>query len=132
MRKNFLFIALLAGSVSLSQAQPRQMGTPEERAERQTAMLEKQLKLTADQKAKIYTVILTQAKETDSLRTAARNAGEDRQAMWSKMQEIQKKHSGNISSLLTADQKKTYDQWLEEMRSRRGRGPGGPGGQQGN
>lgn len=129
MKKIFLIIALFAGSVSLSQAQQRQQRSPEEMAQRNVDGLEKRLNLTADQKAKIYTIVLAQAKTMDSLRTAGRNSGGDRQAAFSKIREFQDENNKKISALLNDDQKKAYDQMLEERRSRMRNGQSGPGGQ---
>ncbi len=127
MKKTFLLIALLAGSLSFSQAQqqPRQQRTPEETAQRSVDMLEKRLSLTADQKAKIYTIELAQAKTRDSVWAAARNADGDRQAMMSKMKEVQEGNDKQITALLNDEQKKSYQQWVEERRNRTRGGQGG-------
>ena len=126
MKNPLLFIVLLLFAVSVSRAQPRPQRSPEDRANRQVDMLEKQLSLTADQKAKIYTVVLAQAQKRDSLMNAARSAGQDRQAMWTKMQELQKENDKKLMVYLTDDQKKKYEQWVEERRNFRREGQGGP------
>ncbi|MGX5689667.1 hypothetical protein [Arcticibacter tournemirensis] len=128
MKKIILFIALLCGTASLALAQPgQQRTTPEERATRNVEMLEKRLSLTADQKAKIHTIALEQVKAMDSLRTEARNAGTDRQAMWSKMQLLQQEHDKKITALLSDDQKKQYQQVIEDRQKRMRGGQGRPG-----
>ena len=133
MKTRFLFVALLAGTISLSQAQQRQQRTPEEMAKRNTEMLEKRLNLTADQKAKVYTIALSQAKTMDSVRTSMANGGGDRQAVFAKMRAMQQENDNKILPLLNDDQKKLYQQWIEERRSRMrgGQGRGGQNPQQG-
>lgn len=127
MKKIILFITLLCGTASLVLAQPgQQQRSPEERAKRNVEMLEKRLSLTADQKAKIHTIALEQVKAMDSLRTEARNAGTDRQAMWSKMQALQQEHDKKITVLLSDDQKKQYQQLIEDRQKRMRGGQGRP------
>lgn len=129
MKKTFLLIALFTAILSVSKAQPRQQRTPEEMAQRNVEMLEKRLNLTADQKAKVYSTILSQYKTMDSLRTAGRNSDADRQEMFSKMRAMQEENDKKISALLTDDQKKTYEEWVKERQSRMRGGMGRQGGQ---
>lgn len=129
MKKTFLFIALLAGTVSFSQAQQRPQRTPEEMAKRSTDMLEKQLTLSADQKTKIYAIELSQFKTMDSLRTAA--AGSDnRREMMTKMRSMRDENTKKISDLLNEDQKKAYQKMQEDMHNRMRNGQGRPAGQE--
>lgn len=128
MKKAFLVLALLAGSISFSNAQQGgfQQRSPEERAKFQTERISERLKLTADQKTKVEAIFLSQNKSMDSLRTAAGQGG-DRQAMFQKMQPIREQNDKKIVALLTDDQKKAFATYQEEMRNRMG-GRGGQGG----
>lgn len=121
MKKIFLLIALLAGTISLSQAQQRPQRNPEEMAKRNLEMLDKRLSLTDDQKTKISAILLSQSRTMDSLRNAA-GAEEDRQAMRSKMQSFQQGNQQKIKEVLTDVQKKSYETLLTEQRNRMGDG----------
>jgi len=121
MKKNLLLIALLAGTISLSQAQQRPQRNPEEMTKRNLEMLDKRLSLTDDQKAKISAVLLSQSKTIDSLRNTAGAQG-DRQAMRSKMQSLQQENQQKIKEVLTDVQKKSYETLLTEQQNRMGDG----------
>jgi len=130
MKKAFLILALFAGTVTLSQAQPGgQQRTPEERAKMQVSRLPETLKLTADQKTKIESIFLSQAKSMDSLRTAG---GGDREAMFAKLAPIRQETDKKISAILDEDQKKAFAAYQEEARKRMGQGGRGQGGQRPN
>ena len=76
------------------------------------ADLQKDLKLTDEQKDKIKTISADLTKEIDDMR---KDAGEDqakRREMFQKMQGLNKEASEKITKLLTTEQKKT----LEEMK----------------
>jgi Spy/CpxP family protein refolding chaperone len=92
----------------------RQMGTPAERAERQISQLES-LKLTADQKAKLTDIFLSQGKSQDSLRATLNG---DFEGMREKMAPIQASSKKKIDLVLNDDQKKAYEAILAERRSR--------------
>jgi Spy/CpxP family protein refolding chaperone len=121
MKKNLLLIALLAGAISLSQAQQRPQGDPQEMAKRNLEMLDKRLSLTDDQKAKISAILQSRSRAVDSLRNAAGAQG-DRQAMRSKMQLVQQENQQKIKEVLTDVQKKSYETLLTEQRNRMGSG----------
>lgn len=121
MKKNLLLIALLAGTISLSQAQQRPQRNPEEMAKRNLEMLDKRLSLTDDQKAKISVIVISQRKSMNSLRNAAA-AGTDRQALRSKMQSLQQAQQEEIKKVLTDTQLKAYETYLTEQRDRMGDG----------
>ncbi|MXV50646.1 hypothetical protein GS399_06645 [Pedobacter sp. HMF7647] len=127
MKKLMFFLAFSMGIVSLSKAQGgRNMGTPEERAQKNTDALVSKLKLTDDQKSKIYTINLDQAKKVDSLFKAPGDMQEKRPAMMA----LRQTSDTNIKAVLTDDQKKEYDSWLEERRSQMRNGGGRPQGNQ--
>ncbi|PRY53043.1 hypothetical protein B0I27_10450 [Arcticibacter pallidicorallinus] len=121
MKQNLLLIALLAGTISLSQAQQRPQFNPEEMAKRNLEMIDKRLSLTDDQKAKVSAILLSQSKSIDSLRNATGAEG-DRQAMRSKMQSLQQENQQKIKGVLTDVQKESYETLLTEQRNRMGNG----------
>lgn len=69
-------------------------------------------------------------KEADEKMAAAReSAGDDREAMRTKMQEMNKERDAKIEKLLTPDQLKKYKDILaKQAAARQQRGPGGGGG----
>lgn len=119
MKKNLLLVALLAGTISFSQAQQGPQRNPEEMAKRNLEMLDKRLSLTEDQKTKISAIVLSHRKSMDSLRNVA---GADRQAMRSKMQPFQQAHQEKIKAVLTDSQKKSYEAFITEQQNRMGNG----------
>lgn len=100
--------------------------TAEQRAEKVTAKLEKELSLTADQKTKIYAVELENAKKMDAWRSA------DKGDMKGKMKERKAaidEQKAKIDGILTAEQKTKMDAFRAEAKEkgdkmRRGMGRG--------
>lgn len=117
MKKLFIALGLVLCAATFANAQGggRQMGTPAERAERSIARLEA-LKLTAEQKAKLTEVFLTQGKSIDSLRAANGNGGFE--GMREKMAPIQTATSRRVMALLNDEQKKSYEAMEAERRAR--------------
>ncbi len=68
MKKYILTIALFAAVAANTYAQKGQQKTSEERAQKSTEMMEKNLTLSADQKTKIYTASLERGKAIEALR----------------------------------------------------------------
>ena len=81
--------------------------------------------LTADQQKKVDSL---KSAMSDEMSKAREDAGDDRQAMFGKMQEINKKYEDAVRALLTPDQQKTFDENLAAMPRRGGRRGGGGGG----
>jgi len=117
MKKNLLLIALLAVTISLSQAQQRPQRNPEEMAKRNLEMLDKRLSLTADQKAKISGILLSQSKAIDSLRSIAR-AQSAPQSVRGKMQSLLQENQQKIKEVLTDEQRKSYETVITEQQNR--------------
>ena len=117
MKKLIIALGLVLCVATFANAQGggRQMGTPAERAERSIARMEA-LKLTADQKAKLTEVYLAQGKSIDSLRAAMGGAGME--GMREKMAPIQAATTKRVMTLLTDEQKKSYEAMLAEQRAR--------------
>ncbi|WP_316826907.1 hypothetical protein [Pedobacter miscanthi] len=100
--------------------------TAEQRADKVTSRLEKQLSLTADQKTKIYAIELENAKKMDAWRSA------DQGDMKGKMKERKAaidEQKAKVDAILTAEQKTKMDAFRaeakekgEKMRKGMGRG----------
>jgi Spy/CpxP family protein refolding chaperone len=89
--------------------------TAEQRAEKVTSRLEKQLSLTADQKTKIYAIELENAKKMEAWRSA------DHSDMKGKMKERKAaidEQKAKVDAVLTADQKTKMDAFRAEAREK--------------
>jgi CHASE1-domain containing sensor protein len=103
-----LAVVLLAGSLSVSQAQQRMRMTAEQRA----ARLKDSLALNDDQVGKIVTIF----QESDKQRQDAfASAGDDRDARMAAMRKVMDAADARIDSILTGTQKAKY----EEMKKQR-------------
>ena len=131
MKKVLIICGLLLSVMTFANAQdaPKQggrgMGTPEERAQRTTDQLTKQLTLNEDQKAKVKTLYLEQA--TNMVKVREESKG-DREAMMAKMKTSNEETDKKVEALLNDDQKKAFATWKEERMKRRGQGRQGAGG----
>jgi protein CpxP len=94
------------------------MMNPEERLKRMTA----DLNLTADQQAKIKTIMDSEKTKMDALRDDTSVEGD---AKREKAMGIRKDSNTQIRAVLTADQQTKFDEQQEKMRNRR-RGDGPP------
>ena len=130
MKRN-LFLSMALGLfmvVGLSaQDQPPQQSM-QQRMQQRIDDLKKELVLTKDQGTKFDAIY----KEATEKMTAARTAaGDDREAMRTKMTEINKDRDAKIEKILTPDQVKKFKAYNEKQaaaRAARGGGPGGGGG----
>lgn len=132
MKKLLIICGLLFSVMTFAQAQDGQgqrpaggrgMGTPEERAKRQSDQLAEKLKLTEDQKTKVSAIYLEQAAGMKKLRDEASG---DRAAMMDAMTKANAASDAKIEALLTDDQKTAYSAFKEERKKMRGRmGQGG-------
>jgi protein CpxP len=119
MKKSLLLLAALAfATTSFAQTAPtttqlpthrvHRMGqgqpkTPEQRADRHTALLTKKLALTADQQPKVRQILLAQGQEAQALR-AKYPAKEQRQAHRQEMKAGRAKYQAQLQAVLSADQ----------------------------
>lgn len=128
MKRNLIFSMLLSlfvvGTLS-AQDQPPQQNF-QQRRQQMIDDLKKELVLTKDQNTKFDAIY----KEFNDKMTAAREAaGDDREAMRAKMQEMNKERDAKIEKILTADQvKKWKDYQAKQAAARQQRGQGGGGG----
>ncbi|HEY6192654.1 MAG TPA: hypothetical protein VI215_10075 [Bacteroidota bacterium] len=111
-----LFCTIVAaGGSAYAQRGQGGMPAPKDRA----ADLKERLSLT-DSQTTLITKIFTESQE--AMRKAIDSVKDDRQAMRGLRTEMMKKSDERIDSVLTADQKKKYDELVKERRSRmRGR-----------
>lgn len=135
MKKLLIICGLLFSVITFANAQDGQgrggrgMGTPEERAKRQTEKLAEKLKLTEDQKAKVSVIYTEQGASMAKLREDAKG---DRAAMMASMSKANEEADAKVTALLNDDQKKAFATWKEErkdmMKKRmESRGQGGQG-----
>ncbi len=109
-------LAVLAAGLltaGVSNAQQKMMRTPEERAEKQTQWMQKNLALTADQNKKVYKLVLNHAREMKAIRNQPRGS-QKRAGVVDEQQQFEH----DMQLILTADQFKGYKAHMEEMRAR--------------
>ena len=116
MKKIMLGILLVAGVqftgfAQEAEQQPRQMRTPEERAQRQTEMLAQKLTLTEDQKKKIYDVNFKTAKQMQKFREAHDTAN---------VRMIRTASDAAYQKILTPEQYKEYETMKQNRMEHRG------------
>lgn len=107
MKKYILTIVLFVAFIATGFAQKTSV---EDRAKKQSEVLEKNLSLTAEQKAKIYDALLERMKATDVLRAAA---GEGNKPDPEQMKSINQKYNKVLKEILTDEQKAK----MEEMKA---------------
>ncbi|PQA58298.1 hypothetical protein [Siphonobacter curvatus] len=122
MKKLVFSLGALLLATTLTFAQGEMGRSPEERAQRQTEQLTKQLNLSADQAAKVKTLSDERMKQMQEMR--ASGARPDRQ----KMQELQENYEAKLKPILSTEQWTQYEKMREEQRNRMREGRrGGPG-----
>lgn len=115
----FLLIVLILGT-TVSMAQNRGGDfDPEERAKSQTAELKELLDLKKDQEKKVYDLKLKAGKEIAEMRKDMQGGGGDRDAMRAKFGEMREKQNKEMKKILTEDQFKKYEKYVEEQREKR-------------
>lgn len=110
----FIMVSVFAlGSVFAQQREPRKRATPEDMAKRQTEMLAKELKLTDEQKEKIYEINLkyTQPRKQEGDRT-------DREKRREEFRKFHQERTDSINSVLTDEQKKKFEEHQKKMQDR--------------
>ena len=132
MKKVIFAIAAVALTASLGMAQPGGGGqrSPEERQKmmqeryaQRDADLRKVLELSDNVAAKVDSINSAYVKQQMELMRSG-----DRDGMRNKMEAIQKSRTADIKALLSEEQAKKYDKWLEDERTRRGSGGNRGGG----
>lgn len=123
MKKAILTIAIAVMGFTAAFAQDttkrarRQMPkmTAEQRAEKATARLEKELSLTPDQKTKIYAVELENAKKVETWRSADQG---DMKGKMKERKEAMQAQKAKIDGILTAEQKTKMEAMRSEAREK--------------
>lgn len=92
----------------------RMAKTPAQRADRHAAKMTKELGLTAEQEAKVESIVLARNQEMKTLR-AKYAAGPDRQAGRAEMKAIKTKYNGQLQSALGPDLYARYDKVRDEQ-----------------
>lgn len=130
MKSSIKLLALLAGAAifalaplaAQTESKPREGGKGGRGRGPTIEMLTERLGLTADQAGKLKPVLEKQRTQMEALRNDDSLSPEDRRA---KMRSIRDETDQAISAVLTAEQKKKWDE------ARANRGPGGPGARKG-
>lgn len=97
---------------------------PKEMAKRQTDELTEVLELNKEQQKKVL-VINTESGEKMAQMREKMMAGGDRNGMREEMTKIRDIQNKAMKEILTEEQYKKYEKYLEERRGNRGRGGGG-------
>ncbi|WP_340112315.1 DUF4890 domain-containing protein [Maribellus mangrovi] len=121
-----VLLALFAFTVvTVAQNRGQRDFDPKERAKRQTEELTKELDLNKDQQKKVLELNEKYSEKMSAMFEDMRSGGGDREAMREKMGKLRDEQNKEMKKILTEDQYKKYEKYLEERRSRRG--PGGSG-----
>lgn len=126
MKRAILTIAIVAMGLTATFAQDttrrarmnRPKLTAEQRAERSTAVMEKKLALTADQKTKVYAIELDRAKKAEAMWTTE---AKDRKAKRDEMKASMQKSKADLENVLTAEQKTKLEAFRAEGREKAGK-----------
>ncbi|MDE3053123.1 MAG: hypothetical protein KGL38_14570 [Gemmatimonadota bacterium] len=123
-----LAVMTLGGTASVAAAQGGAMGGGRGRGSMIDRLLTQPtaITLTADQQKKVDSLKAAETEEMGKLREEMQNS-DDRQAMFGKMRDLNKKYQDAVRALLTADQQKTFDENVAAMPQRGRRGGGGGG-----
>jgi periplasmic protein CpxP/Spy len=127
MKKTGLVLLALLAFTVVTVAQNRGSGNfdPKEMAKRQTEQLTEELDLNKDQQKKVLELNEKYSEKMSAMFQDMRSGGGDREAMREKMGKMREEQNKEMKKLLTEDQYKKYEKYLEERRSSRGQG--GPG-----
>ncbi len=125
-RFGFLIMILILGT-TFSMAQNRGgQGSfdPVKSAKKQTAELKKVLDLSNEQEPKVYEIVLKGANKIAELREEMQSGNGSREEMRANFTKLRKEQNKEMKKVLTDEQFKKYEKYLEERRSQRGRGHG--------
>jgi periplasmic protein CpxP/Spy len=122
--------ALIAGSAAVAHAQSAQSATPQgaeqgRRGGRMIEMLFKGITLTESQRTRVDSIAAAYRGQMPAFTPGTPPSDADR----AKRRELMQKEQADLRALLTADQQKTFDANVAEMRNnmQRRMGGGGPG-----
>ncbi|WP_316780950.1 hypothetical protein [Pedobacter antarcticus] len=118
MKKIFLTfaIALMGFTATYAQQSKKQQLTSEQRAEKSTAKLEKELSLTADQKQKVYAIELNKFKQNQDWHQKAKAERDQKKDMAMKGM---KENREQLNKVLTAEQQSKLETIHKEKKGSR-------------
>ena len=107
-----IMLFLIIGT-SIAQEGNKQKKTPEQKAKKQTEILNNQLNLTGDQQTKIYPLLLSNITQIDAIKA---KYGDNRSKERNKeLRDLKIKFTEELKTILTADQ---YDKWNKEREAK--------------
>jgi len=110
MKKAILASALALMTV-MTFAQEKKQRTPEERAQKATEKMAKELNLSEEQKEKVLEINLQKAKEMQQLK-------EEMKVLKEKRKKLRDEHAEQMKSVLSEEQYQKYLQMREEMKKK--------------
>lgn len=118
MKKILLTLAIVIAGFTATYAQDagKTKMTPEQKAEKSTAKLQKELSLTADQKQKIYAIELDKAKKSEVWHAKSKDA---RKEMKAQHDALKKETDAKLDKVLNAEQKKKLDVIQSEKKNKK-------------
>jgi biopolymer transport protein ExbD len=112
--KSLFAVLLLLSTTTIFAQQQMPVRSPEERAQRQTMWMQKNLGLTEEQNKKVYDIMLYHAQQADADRSMA--PGPDKKM---EKKELKRDVDAELRATLTGDQYQRYQQHVQEMKARR-------------
>lgn len=118
MKKILLTLAIAVAGFTATYAQDavKAKMTPEQKAEKSTAKLQKELSLTTDQKQKIYAIELDKAKKSEAWHAKSKDA---RKEMKTQHDALKKETDAKLDKVLNAEQKKKLDVIQSEKKDKK-------------
>jgi Spy/CpxP family protein refolding chaperone len=122
-----MLMVLMTSLVGMSQnSGGGQQKSPEERAKSETATIKEKCGLDATQEKKVYDLLLVNGKKMQQEREKMTNSGSGpSDEMRAKMTKMRDELNNEMKKIMTAEQYKKYEKYLEERRAQR-QGGGGP------
>ena len=119
-----MMVLMMATFAGMAQGGGQQRNfDPEEMAKRQTAQIKEKCGLDAAQEKKVHELLLTNSKKMQAEREKIMGAGgPPSEDMRAKMQKMRDDQNTEMKKILTAEQYKSYEKYLEERRAQRGGG----------
>lgn len=121
-----LLVVMMTSFAGMAQRGGQQRNfDPEEMAKRQTAEIKEKCGLDAAQEKKVHDLLLANGKKMQQEREKMTNSGGGQgEEMRAKMTKMRDEQNAEIKKILTAEQYKKYEKYLEERRSQRQGGGG--------
>ncbi len=118
--KSLFAVLLLASATTVFAQQQMQQRTPEEKAQRQTMWMQKNLGLSEEQNKKVYDIMLYHAQQADNDKNMA--PGPDKKM---EKKELKRDVDTELKATLTGDQYQRYQQHVAEMKAKKQERRGG-------